>query len=150
MDGTSQAQEIPYLRNEGECKPFPTVHRHSSQRLSAGSGSAGRRTIMICADDYAISRGVGVAIRRLAEAGRISAASCLTAGPLWPEEAALLRPYAGRIDIGLHLSLTYPPPLGGLPKLRAGAQPSVSGLLWQSLLGRIDHDEVAGGGGPAD
>lgn len=137
MDSTDAATDVGYLRAGSRRKPLATP----------GAGDAGPahpRTIMICADDYALSRGIGIAIRRLAGAGRISAASCLVTSPLWPDEAALLRPCFGRIDVGLHLSFTYPPPLGRLPSLGPAMQaPSVGGLLWRSLLGRIDGTEVA-------
>lgn len=144
MDSASETTELGYLRRGEQRKPVAFRQSDGRPAASVGAGRDGVRTIMVCADDYALSRGIGIAIRRLAEAGRISATSCLVTSPLWREEAVLLRPCLGRIDVGLHLSFTYPPPLGRLPTLAAPSRPpTVGGLLWRSLLGRIDAEEVA-------
>ncbi len=143
MDSASETTQLSYLRRGEQRKPV--AFRHSDGWPAASAGADRLRTIMVCADDYALSRGVGIAIRRLAGAGRISAASCLVTSPLWREEAALLRPCLDRIDVGLHLSLTFPPPLGRLATLAAPSRPpTVGSLLWRSLLGLIDTDEIAG------
>ena len=62
--------------------------------------------IVLCADDYGISPGVDVAIRHLIKLGRISATSCIVTYPDFAEEAALLMPYIGVVDVGLHINLT--------------------------------------------
>lgn len=111
-----------------------------------GRNEAADRSIpvMLCADDYGLSRGIGEAIRTLIGAGRISAASCMTTGQLWPGEAALLRALADRVDVGLHLSLTQHAPVGPMPKLTGGAGfPSPGRLVTLALLGRVDSGEVA-------
>jgi predicted glycoside hydrolase/deacetylase ChbG (UPF0249 family) len=62
--------------------------------------------IVLCADDYAVHAPASLGIVALAEAGRISATSAMVLSPRWPEDATLLRPAAGRIDVGLHLDFT--------------------------------------------
>ncbi|MGZ8408316.1 MAG: ChbG/HpnK family deacetylase [Hyphomicrobium sp.] len=145
MHGSSKAECHNSVRTLVRLKPSSATACEAARRSALGGEEhAGDRTIMVCADDYAISRGVGVAIRHLAEAGRISATSCIVADPLWPGEAALLRPLTSSIDVGLHLTLTDPAPLGPMPKLKAGRhRPSTGALVCRSLLGRVDRREVA-------
>lgn len=107
-------------------------------------GPDGRR-LVLCADDYGLTPGIGRAIRRLIGAGRLSAASCMTGGPAWPAEAALLAPLAGRADIGLHFQLTDGRPLGPMPRLApGGGLPALGRLIGHAVLGRVDPAEVAG------
>lgn len=104
-----------------------------------------RPTLIICADDYGLSPGVGASIRELIAMGRLSATSCMTLFPEWREEAALLRPLDGRADMGLHLTLTDHAPLGAMPKLAPdGLMPGLGALMRLSLTGRLDAGEVAG------
>lgn len=99
--------------------------------------------IILCADDYAISRGVSEGILKLADAGRISATGCMTASPHWPDHARELKPYAGRIDVGIHLTLTDQVPLGILPRTAPKNQfPAFGTLLKHSLTGRLDLVEI--------
>jgi hypothetical protein len=103
------------------------------------------RSIVLCADDYAIAPGVSRAILALIDAGRISATSCLAISPDWPAHAATLRQREGRADIGLHLALTDFAPLGAMPRLApAGRLPSLSRLLVLALSRRLDAGEIAG------
>lgn len=61
----------------------------------------------VCVDDFGLNPRVNAAALRLAEAGRISAISCLVDAPAWRSGAAELGSVARRrIDIGLHLNLT--------------------------------------------
>lgn len=66
------------------------------------------KSVTVCADDFGLSPGVNTAIAELAEANQISAISCLTGLPDWPESARLLSPLLGRVDIGLHLDRSCP------------------------------------------
>lgn len=103
------------------------------------------RPIVLCADDYAIAPGVSRAILALIDSGRISATSCLTISPGWPEHAAPLRPRDGRADIGLHLALTDFAPLGAMPRLApAGRLPPLPRLIALALARRLDAGEIAG------
>jgi predicted glycoside hydrolase/deacetylase ChbG (UPF0249 family) len=67
-----------------------------------------RRTcnIVLCADDYGISPGVNRGIRELLAAGRLSATSCMVDFPEFLAEGPALAEFAGRADIGLHVTLT--------------------------------------------
>jgi chitin disaccharide deacetylase len=94
--------------------------------------------IVLCADDYALAPGVSRAILQLIAARRLSATSCMSASRFWPQHAAWLRPLAGRIDVGLHLTLTDLPPLTGTgPLAREGRLPSLRRLMRQALLGQL-------------
>lgn len=102
------------------------------------------RGLVLCADDYAIAPGVSAAILELAEAGRLTAISCMTVSPLWPEHARDLRTLAGRIDIGLHLTLTDQAPLGPMERTAPGGRlPALGRLLALGLAGRLDAGEIA-------
>lgn len=98
---------------------------------------------VLCADDYGLAPGVGRAIRGLIAAGRLSATSCMTAGPHWMDEAAKLRPLADDADIGLHLTLTDQPPAGPMPLLAPeGRLPSVGRLMALAHTGRLNSPDV--------
>jgi len=99
---------------------------------------------MLCADDYGLAPGVGAAIRELIGLGRLSATSCMTGSPWWPDEARLLAPHRARADVGLHLTLTDQVPLGPMPKLAPeGRLPPLGRLLALALAGRLDGAEIA-------
>lgn len=99
---------------------------------------------ILCADDYGLAPGVGRAIRDLIARGRLSATSCMTAGPFWPEEAGLLKPLADRADVGLHFTLTDQAPAGVMPRLApAGRLPPIGRLMALAYTGRLDRDEIA-------
>jgi predicted glycoside hydrolase/deacetylase ChbG (UPF0249 family) len=85
--------------------------------------------LLLCADDYGIAPGVGRAIRDLLERGRLSAVSCMTLWPDFAGEAALLAPLAGRVDLGLHFTLTADRPLRR--------------VMIDAYLGRLDRALVA-------
>ncbi len=102
------------------------------------------RRFVLCADDYGLSPGVGAAIRDLIDQGRLSATSCMSVCPGWPREAALLKPLAGRADIGLHLTLTDQAPLGPMPRLAPGGRlPPLGRLMLLALARRLDRGEIA-------
>lgn len=114
-----------------------------SDRLEPAAPPTGIR-VVLCADDYGLSPGIGVAVRDLLDRGRLSATSCMTAGPHWPAEAARLRPYAGRADLGLHLTLTDQAPAGPCPRLAPdGRLPPLPALVTASLFARLPLDEIA-------
>jgi hypothetical protein len=99
--------------------------------------------ICLCADDYGIAPGVGIAIRRLIRAGRLSAVSCMTATAHWSAEAVRLRPLGSSVQVGLHLSLTCGRPAGPMAALApAGRLPSLARLVRKALAGAIDRAEI--------
>jgi len=68
--------------------------------------TGGRRTVVLCADDYGIAPGVCRGIRELLAAGRLSATSCMVDFPEFRAEGPALAEFAERADIGLHVTLT--------------------------------------------
>ena len=99
--------------------------------------------IVICADDYGLSPGVGIAVRELIAGGRLTATGCMTVSEHWPAEAALLGSLADRCDIGLHLTLTDQRPTGPMPRLAPDATlPSVGRLMVAALARRLDRSEI--------
>ena len=100
--------------------------------------------LILCADDYAIAPGVSRAIRRLIEAGRLTATSCMSVSPFWASEAQALRPCAARADIGLHLTLTNLRPLGPMPvTCPEGRLPGIRDLTIAAGCRRVDLGEIA-------
>ena len=68
--------------------------------------TAGDRTIVLCADDYALHPAVDEAVERLARAGRLSATSCMTTAPHWPAAAQRLSALRDWLAVGLHFNQT--------------------------------------------
>jgi chitin disaccharide deacetylase len=64
------------------------------------------KNIIICADDYGQNHAISAGIIKLVELKRISATSCLVKSVNFAEHANLLKPFIGKIDIGLHFDLT--------------------------------------------
>lgn len=64
------------------------------------------RGIALCADDYALAPEVDQAVLELARRARLSATTCMTTSPRWPEAAAALRPLRPALSVGLHFNLT--------------------------------------------
>ena len=64
------------------------------------------RALLLCADDYALHPLVDEAVQQLTLAGRLSATSCMTTSPFWPQAAAALKPLRPRLSVGLHFNLT--------------------------------------------
>lgn len=100
--------------------------------LTAVAGAG--RPLILCADDYGLAPGVDRGILELLAAGRLSAVSCMTATPHWPEAAARLGPWRDRIDLGLHLTLTDQEPAGSAPHLAPDGRLPSLGRLARTLL----------------
>ena len=64
------------------------------------------RSILLCADDYALHPLVDDAVQQLARAGRLSATSCMTTSPHWQQAAPALKPLRPMLSVGLHFNLT--------------------------------------------
>ena len=87
------------------------------------------KPLIVTADDYALSEAVDDGILDLVEQGRLSATSCMTCSPRWPEAAARLTPAVqARIRLGLHLDLTAFAP---------GAR-TLKDVIVRSLLRQLD------------
>jgi len=115
-----------------------------TRALATDAKSGGpRSTIILCADDYALSEGVSSAIAELAAARRLSATSVLVTAAQWPAGAARLLANRGHLALGLHLNLTLGRPLGAMPRLApSGAFPGLASLAPRALLGRVDASEL--------
>lgn len=77
-----------------------------AQRGSDPAGAARQQEIILCADDFGLSRQINDGIIRLAEAGRLSAVSCMTRTDCFRQEAGKLADLP--LERGLHLNLTEP------------------------------------------
>ena len=76
--------------------------------------------------------------------GHLSATGAMTGMPHWPEAAAALKPFAGRVAIGLHLTLTDQRSLGPMPELApSGRLPKVGWLTRLAFARRLPRDEIA-------
>lgn len=70
------------------------------------SGMQGLKSVILCADDFAVHESASLGIAQLARQGRISATSVMVLSKRWAQDVALLRELRGRIDVGLHLDWT--------------------------------------------
>jgi predicted glycoside hydrolase/deacetylase ChbG (UPF0249 family) len=67
----------------------------------------------------------------------------MTAGPFWPQEAEMLKPFIDKADLGLHLTLTDQGPAGPCPKLaRNGRLPGLPKLVTAALFGQLPLGEI--------
>jgi chitin disaccharide deacetylase len=65
------------------------------------------KSLIVTADDYAMTEAIDEGIVALMDMGRLSGASCMTLSPRWPESArALTSQRQARCALGLHLDLT--------------------------------------------
>lgn len=65
------------------------------------------KKIVLCADDFAQSEAVSEGIISLVKKSRLTAVSCMTESPLWPQHALQLLPFQEGLDLGLHFNLTH-------------------------------------------
>lgn len=103
------------------------------------------KKIIVCADDFALNPGISSAIIELLSKRRISATSCMTTSPLWPEWGAHLKPLAATVDIGLHLDLTQFTPLSasltdGLKEPLSIGQTIIKAYSRQFSLSALQHE----------
>jgi len=102
--------------------------------------------LVLCADDFGMSRAVSEAIARLARDRCINAIGCMANMPGWGADARLLDGIEqvtcgslGRVQVGLHLVLASERPLGPVGGLRAdGTMPGPDRMLVRALTGRLD------------
>ena len=81
------------------------------------------KSIILCADDYGQNQAISQAIIELIKNDRLSATSCMTNSPLWPQHATWLSPLRSRADMGLHFNLTEGVPLSDRLKNAHGFMP---------------------------
>ena len=100
-------------------------------------------TILLCADDYAMTAGISRSIEALAAAQRLSATSAMTTTQHWGGDARRIAEHRGTLSIGLHLNFTLGAPAGAMALLAPqGTLPALKPLLLRALLGRLDKQEV--------
>ncbi|MEJ0062955.1 MAG: ChbG/HpnK family deacetylase [Alphaproteobacteria bacterium] len=101
------------------------------------------KILTLCADDFGQNAAISRAILELADAGRISAASCMVNGADWSQSAPILAAAQCDIDAGLHLNFTDYAPLGAMPRLAPGGTlPGLNRLMMIALSGRLDAAEI--------
>lgn len=102
-----------------------------------------RREMVLCADDFGLSDSVSQGILELAELGRLSATGAMTNMPGWRRAAPSLKPYIGRIGIGLHLNLTTGSPIASMPHLAPNGEfPPLKDLLSNAMRDRLSAHEL--------
>ena len=94
------------------------------------------KSIVLCADDYALNESVSQGIVDLASRQRLSATSVMTLSPLWPEHAPALRELRGAIDVGLHLDWTSE------FAQHAGWGQTLEAVMWRSFTGGFAAERV--------
>ncbi|MEO8544122.1 MAG: ChbG/HpnK family deacetylase [Burkholderiaceae bacterium] len=92
------------------------------------------RTLNLCTDDFGLSPGIAQGIAQLAQAGRISAVSCITNVSGWSRDALLLPAFPRTVGMGLHLNLTEGVPLSTQLARVWPRLPSLPRLLVQTHL----------------
>lgn len=103
-----------------------------------------RAPILLCADDYGLTRSISEAILRLASGRRLSATSAIVTGDRWALDAKAISGLRDRVAIGLHLNLTEGRPLGRMPGLaQDGNLPALRTVLTRALTGSLDNAELS-------
>ena len=102
------------------------------------------RVLALCADDYGVAPGVSAGILQLAKAERLSAISCITNSPHWPEQAPHLSDLPKSVDVGLHLNFTEGAPLSQRLARRWPTLPSLATLIARAHLGLLPIAELRG------
>ena len=99
--------------------------------------------LVLCADDFGISKGVDDAILELSSKGRLSAISCMTVASNWVEEGKRLVAIEANIGLGLHLTITDQFSIAPIPHLAPNRSlPSFKNLLFRAVTGRLDREEL--------
>lgn len=100
--------------------------------------------LILCADDFGLSRAVSETIAALLHDGRLNATSCMTLMSGWAGDAPLLRDLPPHVAVGLHLTLTGERPLTAMPGLAPrGLLPEIDPLCRMAARGQVPLDEVA-------
>jgi predicted glycoside hydrolase/deacetylase ChbG (UPF0249 family) len=102
------------------------------------------KSIIICSDDFALTKGISEGILSLAEAGRLSATSAIVTTTHWPAQAKAVMRLRDRFAVGLHLNLTFGAPLGSMPDLAPdGVLPPPQVLIGKTVCGYVRTREIA-------
>ncbi len=97
----------------------------------------------LCADDFALSRGVSRGVIEALAAGRLTATSVMATRSSWPRDALALSPFKESADIGLHLNLTLGAPLSAMPRFApSGHFPEISRVLKAARKRELPEVEI--------
>ena len=100
--------------------------------------------LILCADDFALSRPISETIAGLAGDGRVNAVSCMAVCQGWERDSVLLRDLPSSIQIGLHVTLTDELALTGAVGIAAeGKLPSLRALTRKARSWRLPLFAVA-------
>ena len=107
--------------------------------------------LILCADDFALTREISTTIAALARKACLNAVSCMAAMPNWADDARMLEGIEevecgafGHVQVGLHLVLTSERPITRMSCLdQEGKLPGPDRLLLLLLARRIDLAEFA-------
>ena len=91
--------------------------------------------MILCADDFGLNQAVSTGILQLVQAKKINSVSCLVTTNNWKKRISNLRPFFDSIELGLHLTLTYPKPV-----YLSGS--SLSSLIRKSYFGKLKKIEI--------
>jgi predicted glycoside hydrolase/deacetylase ChbG (UPF0249 family) len=94
------------------------------------------KPFILCADDYGLSQPINDAILELTQLEKLQAISCITNSNFFLSSAGLIKPYADKVQIGLHFNLTAFSPLTRLP---CGHFGSLKTLLLRSHLHQLNQ-----------
>ncbi len=94
------------------------------------------KSVVMCADDYAVNAPTSQGIVALCVLGRLSATSVMVHSPRWPQDAPALRDMRERIDVGLHLDWT-----SAFAKDRGFGQ-GLGAVMVRAVLRRFDRQAV--------
>jgi predicted glycoside hydrolase/deacetylase ChbG (UPF0249 family) len=103
------------------------------------------KSVVLCADDYALNTSVSQGIVALALLGRLSATSVMVHSPTWAQDAVALRDVRHRLDVGLHLDWTshFAQQAGfGAGLGRVMLRACMSGLGWGGFDAQAVRDEI--------
>ena len=100
------------------------------------------RTLALCADDFGRAVATSNGIARLAQAGRLTAVSCVTNAPHWEGLAPLLAGLPDTVDVGLHLNFTEGRPLSARLARHWPRPPGLARLVVQAHLGLLPRRAI--------
>lgn len=101
------------------------------------------RDLVLCADDFGLSKAIDDAILALIAADRLTATGCMVGGSDFLADAPRLAALAERADIGLHFALTDLSPLAAMPTFAPdGLPPTLRSVLVRAFTGRLPYGEI--------
>jgi chitin disaccharide deacetylase len=119
----------------------------SPDREKGFMGAAGKRILIINADDLGYTRGINQAIRQCSAAGMLRSATLMANGPAFDDAVAMVK-NTEMLDVGAHLVLTKLPPVSPPAKIcglidEQGRLPATPWDLAASLVGgSISRDAI--------